>query len=106
MGFLENSTEIKKWSSECFCVEYVSPKDNKTHRYFPDFILETVSGKKMVIEIKPYAMSVRPKSEANQLLVVEYAVNCAKWDACRRLCKPQGFEFQVLTEYELGLKER
>lgn len=34
-------------------IKYVSPEDNETHSYFPDFLVEYKDGRKELIEIKP-----------------------------------------------------
>ena len=35
-----------------------------------------------------------------------YAKNQAKWEAARKYCDKNGWEFKILTEYELILKQR
>ena len=57
MVFCDTNDKIVKWASESIVVPYISPVDNKPHRYFVDFIVkyldkdnkETVT----LIEIKP-----------------------------------------------------
>ena len=31
---------ILAWGSEEFCIPYISPIDNRVHRYFPDFLIK------------------------------------------------------------------
>ena len=104
MNYLDNSKQVKKWGSEEFCIEYTSPKDNKTHRYFPDFVVEMIDGRRLIIEIKPLSMYTKPKDNNNKFLVVEYAVNMSKFLAAQKLAKENGCEFVVLNEYDLGVK--
>jgi hypothetical protein len=104
MAYCDNSKDVTKWGSEEVAIEYISPKDGKPHRYFPDFIM-LAGGQKVLVEIKPYSMSVKPKKESG-MVMVQYAVNMAKWEAAKKLCDAQGFKFAVLTEYELGIKKR
>jgi hypothetical protein len=32
-----------------------------------------------------------------------WAINQAKWEACREYCKDRGWEFKIFTEKELGI---
>ena len=37
MLYCDRCESIKKWSSESIHIPYISPKDNRTHNYYPDF---------------------------------------------------------------------
>ena len=37
MSWLDDNPNIVEWASEEFFIRYLSPVDNKYHRYFPDF---------------------------------------------------------------------
>ena len=56
------------WASEEFCIPYISPLDNKRHRYYPDFLIQVKEAdgklKKYVIEIKPKKQTVEPKKRS------------------------------------------
>lgn len=104
MNYLDTSKLVKKWNSEELAIEYISPKDNKTHRYFPDFLVEMTDGRRMIVEIKPFNMANKPKDGSNRFLIIEYAVNYAKFLAAKKLAKDNNCEFVVLTEYDLGIK--
>lgn len=111
MVFFDDDPNILKWNSEETIVPYISPVDNKPHRYFPDFLVmcKTRDGtiKKMMVEIKPAAQCQPPKQKkktARMLLEVKtYAINQAKWEAARVWCQKHGMEFTILTEKELGI---
>ena len=99
------------WASEELVVPYISPVDNRWHRYFPDFIVKykDKSGliKTMMIEIKPHKQSQPPqpkKRVTKQYLneIMTYGVNQAKWKAANEFCLDRGWQFRVLTEKELG----
>lgn len=103
---------VIKWGIEPFYIPYQSPKDGKVHRYFPDFIVVAIhpkTGNKVVtlIEVKPFAQTIPPKGgkgKAKKRLlteVVTYEVNCAKWEAARKMCKHKGWNFKVMTEKEI-----
>ena len=57
MSWLDNNDNILSWASEELIVPYISPVDNRKHRYFPDFIVKarTKDGtvKTMMLEVKP-----------------------------------------------------
>ena len=104
------SENVIFWGSEEFCIPYISPVDNRVHRYFPDFIikLKEQSGKikTYVIEVKPKRQTVPPKqkSRVTKSFLYEaktYAVNQAKWKAAEEWCKDRMLEFKVITEDEL-----
>lgn len=92
--------EITLWTSEPFGIEYISPLDNKIHKYYPDFFI-IYNNKKLLIEIKPKSQTFNPKSAYDKQ---QHSVNMAKWSAAKALCDSRGIEFLVLTESELGLK--
>ena len=56
MKWLDEHPNILWWASEELPIRYVSPVDNKIHRYFPDFIARVKENGKettMVLEVKP-----------------------------------------------------
>ena len=104
---------IISWGSEEFWIPYVSPVDNRVHRYFPDFIIkvkeQTGEIKTYVIEVKPKKQTVPPKqkSRVTKSFLHEaktYAVNQAKWKAADEWCKDRLVQFKVITEDELGIR--
>jgi hypothetical protein len=109
---LDLTESVVSWSSEEIIVPYISPVDNKWHRYFPDFfiVLETKEGRKgVMIEVKPEKQTKPPtkkakvtKSYLNE--VMTWGVNEAKWNAAKELCSHKGWEFRILTEKELNIK--
>ena len=86
--YLDKSDSIEYWSSEPFAIPYISPKDNKEHRYFIDFVFVLKNGEKHLIEIKPFNQQKCP-------------INQAKWEAATRYCKQIGATFTIVTEVEL-----
>ena len=51
---------ILEWGSEEFYIPYISPLDNRVHRYFPDFIIKV---KESTGQIKTYVIEVKPKKQ-------------------------------------------
>jgi len=113
MVYCDKNENILEWGSEEIVVPYLSPVDNRVHRYFPDFYIKVRESngkiKKMIIEIKPLKQCVEPKVQKKKTKgyifeVVEYAKNQAKWESAKEWCLDRGYEFKVLTENELGIK--
>lgn len=115
MMWLDQNSSILKWGSEELMIGYISPLDNRPHRYFPDFVMQykTNSGEvaHAVIEVKPNAqckMPKVPKKQTKRYLneVTTYAVNQAKWAAATEWCNKKGWKFIVLDEFSLGISKR
>ena len=57
---------ILAWGSEEFCIPYISPIDNRVHRYFPDFLIKVKEStgkiKTYVVEVKPEKQTAPPRS--------------------------------------------
>lgn len=113
MQTLDENSNIIRWASEEVVVPYISPIDNRPHRYFVDFYVEarTSDGsiKKSLIEVKPSAQTKPPKKPARKTKryiseVMTYGVNEAKWKAAEEYCRDKGWEFRIITEAELFKK--
>ena len=111
--YCDHNENIIEWGSEEFWIPYLSPVDNRVHRYFPDFIIKvkekTGQIKTYVIEVKPKKQTQAPqkKTRATKSYIYEcktYAVNQAKWKAADEFCKDRLIEFKVITEEDLGIK--
>jgi hypothetical protein len=112
MDWLDRNDNIISWASEELIIPYISPADNKCHRYFPDFLVKvkTKDGKfkTILIEVKPKKQTLPPEQKkrvTKQYIneVVTYGVNQAKWKAATEFCLDRGWEFRVMTEEHLGL---
>lgn len=108
MRHLDTNLNVVEWSSEEIVIPYLSPVDNKWHRYFPDFFVRTKTGA-MILEVKPKNQSVAPKVKkrvTKQYIneVMTYGVNQAKWKAADEYCADRGWIFKIITEDELFKK--
>ena len=112
MQRLDSHPDVIQWSSEEVVIPYVSPIDNRYHRYFMDFYMKrrNKEGKieEILIEVKPLAQTKPPtvQNKATRRYITEvqtWGVNSAKWAAAREYCKDRGWQFQIITEKELGL---
>ena len=108
MKWCDRNRNIIELGSEEFFIPYVSPLDNKPHRYYPDFYMKLKDGKRYVIEVKPKRQCVPPikgKKQKKTFIreVAEYAKNQAKWKAAKSFCEVRQLTFKVVTEKELGI---
>lgn len=106
----DNNSQVVSWSSEEFCIRYLSPIDNKVHRYFPDYLIkikeESGEVKTYLVEVKPKKQTEIPKkrSRVTKSYLYEmktYEVNQAKWKAAEEWCKDRKIEFKIITEEDL-----
>jgi hypothetical protein len=113
MSFLDSHPDIVEWSSEEMIIPYISPLDNKAHRYFPDFVVKkkTKEGlvETLVVEIKPDKQTKPPEVQKKVTRtylneVKTWAINKAKWDAANQFCLDRKWKFVVFTEHHLGIK--
>ena len=74
MVYLGNTPAVLKWSSEEIIIPYVSPIDNRVHRYFPDFYMKYKNKYGMtvnqLIEIKP-SKQTKPPNPKRKLTKTE-----------------------------------
>jgi len=98
------------WGSEELIVPYVSPVDNRTHRYFVDFVLKVKDKnnnlKTWMVEVKPKKQTKPPeiKKRVTKQYITEvttWAVNEAKWKAATEYCVDRGWKFVIFTEDQL-----
>ena len=118
--FVDQHPDVIWWQSEEIAIPYLSPIDNRVHRYFPDVILKKRVGpdqyETVMIEIKPKSQTMPPdiskrnKTPTGRISrrylneVKTYGVNDAKWAAARKYCNERGWKFEIMTESHLGIK--
>lgn len=111
MKFCDLNPNILYWASEETVIPYISPIDNRPHRYFMDLTIwyqkqDGTIGKTLV-EIKPFAQTQEPMKKQGKPTrrymeeVSTYLVNQAKWSATKILCEKEGWGFTIWTEKEL-----
>lgn len=112
MNYCDKNENIMKWSSEEIHIPYISPIDNRIHRYYPDFFIKYKDAdgciKESLIEIKPKRQVKEPKvgkkvSQKQIYEIKEYAKNQAKWKAAKEFCLDRRWDFKILTEDNLGI---
>ena len=114
MSWLDRTPEILEWASEEMLIPYISPLDNKVHRYFPDFKIKikTYRGFEIhIVEVKPETQiqpPVKKKKVTKAYIhaISTYEVNQAKWKSARQYCEKQGYKFTLLNEYDIGIAKR
>jgi hypothetical protein len=118
MVYLDNSPSVLKWSSEEIIIPYVSPLDNRVHRYFPDFFIKYKNSKDMIIEelieVKPFSQCSPPnpkrkltktgrKSKRYLREVNTYIINDAKWKQAIKYCEERDWKWRIITEKEINV---
>lgn len=114
MDWCDRNPSVIRWNSEGLIIPYFSQADGKQRRYYVDFVLEirTNEGdiKKLLVEIKPHAQTQPPKTTRKTKRFMEelytYQVNMDKWKHATDWAEKNGFDFKVLTEYDLGIAKR
>lgn len=111
---LDTNKNIIQWGSESIVVPYVSPVDNKIHRYFVDLYFKYKDSNNNIVnylvEIKPFKQTLRPvktpRKRQKTFLTESYqwAVNQAKWEAATQWANKKGYVFKVITEKDMNIK--
>ena len=107
----DENQKVLNWSSEPIEIKYLFRKDNKAHRYFPDFYFKQLKVDQSIVEylveIKPKPQIQKPKPPKRnskkalasyKFLAEEYIKNMDKYNAARQYCKNRNWQFIVLTE--------
>jgi hypothetical protein len=116
MRYLDLHPDVLQWSSEELAIPYLSPIDNKVHRYFVDFVvkIKTKDGKiqTWLLEVKPKVQTAPPKVKSGKASakylkeVFTWGINEAKWKAAERYCTKHGYQFKLITEKEIGIDDK
>ena len=111
-NWCDKNPAVIKWKSEENIIPYRCPTDGKIHRYFVDFYVELKNKegnlKSYLIEVKPFKQTKPPEypGRRTKKYVEEsmtFIKNQAKWAAATEWAKNRGWEFKIITEYELGI---
>ena len=119
MRWLDKNPDIVRWGSEVIHIRYICETDQKSHLYLMDFYIEYKDGRRLMVEVKPAAQTVPPKTTAQKTKTGKtrsrylkeaktYIKNMSKWKAAAAFAKKNGLDFQIWTENHLknnlGLK--
>ncbi len=115
MNWCDLNPSVIKWGSEIYPIEYYYQIDKQIHRYFIDFFIQLKTAddiiKNIAVEIKPFSQTRKPvrgnkkeKTYLNECLT--YQKNCDKWRAAQLWAEKNDFEFQIMTEFDLGIAKR
>jgi len=112
MRYFDITDSVIEWSSEEIIIPYRSPKDNRIHRYFPDFYVKVRGAdgtiNNMLIEVKPKKQTMEPAKDPKHPRryikeVITYGINQAKWRAATEFCEDRKWQFKIFTEKEIGV---
>lgn len=109
MRWVDENPDVKSWSSEEIVIPYISPVDNKSHRYYMDFKITFISGSTILVEVKPAhetrppvrKVTKRPTNKQQMRYLTEaktFAVNDAKWAAAKKYADRRGWKFVIFTQ--------
>ena len=114
MVYCDQNDKVLEWGSEEVIIPYLSPWDNKVHRYFPDFYIKVKQAdgktKRFIIEVKPKYQCKSPQENPRRKTkkwfgeVKNWGINQAKWKSAQEYCKDQGMEFKIFTEDHINPK--
>lgn len=113
MNWCDNHPAVKRWSSEPVAIPYISPIDNRQHKYYVDFYAEVLKAgivEKWLIEIKPNAQTKMPsksllegsktlkKQQQYNWALKTYIINATKFAAAKNFAESRGMRFGVAGE--------
>lgn len=96
--FCESNPKILKWASEPIAIKYFNRLKNKELHYYPDYIIENYKGEHTIVEIKPYAQTIKPSEIDSKWLKESWIVNCDKWKAAQKFAEDNNMKFIIITE--------
>jgi len=115
MVWCDNNEKVLGWASEPLFLYYISRKDGRAHKYYPDFYFKADQGdgtfKEFLVEIKPKAQIQKPAMpkktsrkaiESYKFLAEAYVKNMDKYRAAKEYCEGRNWDFIVLTEDTIG----
>lgn len=86
---------------------YPCPLTSKTRRYYVDFKVTFVTGKTVLVEVKPEKQTKMPELKTKKpgkrhlAELALYAVNKRKWQYAKQYAERRGWDFKVWTERSL-----
>ena len=107
---------IKGFAVEETVFQYISPLDDKPHRYYMDITMELNDGTIVFVEIKPEYQTFPPKKTRNKKEstylneINTYRVNLAKWNSVEDWCEKKStptkkYYFKIWTEKHLNISK-
>jgi len=110
--WVDMNPDILYWCSEEVIIPYLSPLDNRIHKYYMDLLIKYKDKhgqiKNALIEIKPSDQTVPPKppkkrtSKSYKTKVKAFIINQAKWQAAEQFAKKHDMKFIIMTEKHLN----
>ena len=96
--YCENNIKVAKWASEPIEIKYFNRLKNKEARYYPDYVIETYDGHKIIVEVKPYSQTIKPGALDSRWLKESWIKNCDKWKAANEFAHRNNAKFIIVTE--------
>lgn len=96
--FCEGNPKITRWASEPLAIKYFNRITQKEQNYYPDYVIETYDGTKIIVEIKPYNQTIKPDATDSLWLKEAWITNTDKWNAANEFAHKHNAKFIVVTE--------
>lgn len=103
----DKNPDIQYWSSESVKVNYKCSTDGEMHQYIIDFTLKYTDGTILLVEVKPFQQTIKPKitkgKRKSTILTEQLAFmkNVSKWTAADEFAKKNNCKFVIWTENKL-----
>ena len=107
MKWCDDSAQVVKWNSEEVIIPYLCETDKRIHRYFMDFLIKFRDGCTVLVEVKPHAQTLPPKTgqgRSRRIVLNEgmtYIKNQSKWKEATKYAADRGWHFEIWTEQKL-----
>ena len=96
--FCEANPKVTRWASEPLAIKYFNRLANKEQNYYPDYVIETAGGSKIIVEIKPYNQTIQPEATDSEWLKEAWITNTDKWNAANEFAHEHNAKFIIITE--------
>jgi len=101
-SYIDTNPKFISWASEEFYIPYLSPFDQKMHKYYIDLFFSYKKENKIIkwlAEIKPLKNLKRPTKQGQRM--IEYIINIEKWKATFIFCNNHALKFCILTDNKI-----
>ena len=98
INYCENNPKVTKWASEAVKIPYFNRLKQREANYYPDYVIETTEGEKIIVEIKPYNQTIKPGPLDSRWLKESWIKNCDKWKAANDFAHKNNAKFIIVTE--------
>lgn len=99
--YFETNPNVVKWVSEPIGIPYYNRLLGHKQNYYIDYIIESASGQKCLVEVKPYNQTKKPKDTDSVWAKKTWITNIDKWAAAKKFADEHNMKFIIITEKTL-----